>query len=177
MDNILSFDEVESKKDKQGPILEKVSPDSLRSVSPDVKEKLKKECEEGMSKKAYDEILHVFNNFKTIDLSEYEQPVKMGVDVKIFGINSVNYINALSYYLLQKVEKYSSEVVFFSYFTSIDNNTSYIKHHYDFDFQRFALLVYKEYYSEVLKISKKEDKSPEPYYFYDSEKYRWLMVS
>lgn len=177
MSNILSFGEVEIEKSKQGPILEKVSPDSLKSVSQDVKEKLKKECEEGTSKKAYNEILHVFNNFKTIDLTEYEQPVKMGVDVKIFGINSVNYINALSYYLLQMVEKYSSEVVFFSYFTSIDNNTSNIKHHYEFDFQCFALLVYKEYYSDVLKISKKETKSPEPYYFFNSEKNRWFMVS
>lgn len=177
MENILSFNEVETKKDKQEPILGKVSPDALRSVSSDVKEKLKKECEEGMSKKAYDEVLHVFNNFKTIDLTEYEQPVKMGIDVKFFGINSVNYINALSYYLLQKIEKYSSEVVFFSYSTSIDSETGDTKRHYDFDFQRFALLVYKEYYSDVLKISKKEDKSPEPYYFYDSERYRWLMVS
>lgn len=177
-DNVLNFNDAETKQNSHLPVLDRITPDDLfgLGINTEKLSKLENTCfDNGVSQKAYEELLYVFNNFKTLDLAKYYQKVKMGIDTANFGINSANFINALSYYLYTKTRGNSPEIVFFSYYNVKDDNDK-IKHKYTFDCETFALFVFKEFYEEILMLSKKEQGSSSPYYFYQEEIYRWIIT-
>lgn len=138
-------------------------------------ELLKELLEETKKQKVYEELLYVFDNFKTLDLAKYHQKVKMGIDTANFGVNSANFINALSYYLYTKTRGNSPDIVFFSYFNTKDNDGK-LKHNYTFDCRRFALFVFTEFYEDILMLSTKGKGSSSPYYFYQEENCRWITT-
>lgn len=146
-------------------------------IAKETREQLKNECENGNAKYHYDEIVYIFNNFKQLDESQYKPSVKMGFDAQKFDSNCVNFINALSYFILNQLNDFTTSILFFSYKMKIDQDTEERKHYFDFNPDAFALLLYKRYYVDILKKSIAEDKSSTPYYFYDANDYKWRMVS
>lgn len=178
MDNVLNFNDTETKQNSHLPVLDRITPDDLFSVGMNTEKlsKLENTCfDKGISQKAYEELLYVFDNFKTLDLAKYYQKVKMGINTVNFGVNSANFINALSYYLYTKTRGGSPEIVFFSYSNSKDNDGK-VKHEYTFDCEAFALFVFTEFYKDILMLSAKEQGSSSPYYFYREENYRWVIT-
>lgn len=178
MDNVLSLNSIGTKQNSHLPILDRITPDDLFGLGTNTEKlsKLENTCfDNGVSQKAYEELLYVFNNFKTLDLAEYHQKVKMGIDTANFDVNSVNFINALSYYLYAKTRGKSPEIVFFSYFNTKDNDGK-LKHNYTFDCRRFALFVFTEFYEDILMLSTKGKGSSSPYYFYQEENCRWITT-
>ena len=185
-----------SLKEKHNPIVNYIYPKNMKSIAEKqlLLEKRYKKSEK--FRHYYDEIEHILYNFKSIDISTYENSIDIDLkNGKIMPDNTLHeFVNALALHMLKINQKYSRNSVFvqLKYLVNIDEdeesndndndnenkNKNYVAEadcNLAIDDIALANFLYNHLYKNRLLKSELDSEKNNPYYLFDDERKTWKM--
>lgn len=143
--------------------------------------------ESDLGRQYYDEISHIINNFKDIDITTYDPSIDLGLshreDTKHL-INNKHYINAIARHMADIEKKYTKNAIFVHIDYQLNIEKSEKSNDYTVSIGKAELLIddialgyylYNHLYKNTLLKSELDSEKNNPYYLFDNVKKTWKM--